>query len=153
MSEHGLAVMVANRLSRFICALVVLGWTTIPARTAQIKCVDYYSTGIAEETAQKFWPSGRRPIIGVSCHEGLLTGRIVKGDYETFVSFFKSNHPFLTDFRLNSPGGSVDEATKIGRFFRKHLMTVWAPIDLTGKDNLFGMYAMGATVLAQVHAH
>lgn len=30
--------------------------------------------------------------------------------------------------RLNSTGGSVDEAIKIGRLFRKYLITAWAPI-------------------------
>jgi hypothetical protein len=63
-----------------------------------------------------------------SCFEGLLAGQIVKGDYDKLVNFYKANHPFLANFRLNSAGGDVDEAIRIGQLFRRYLITAWAPI-------------------------
>jgi len=68
--------------------------------------------------------------MGSSCFEGLLAGQIIKGDYEKLVSFYEANHPFLANFRLNSAGGDVDEAIKIGQLFRKYLITAWAPIGI-----------------------
>jgi hypothetical protein len=55
----------------------------------------------------------------------LLRGEIVKGDYQRVRSFMANYGP--TDFTLVSPGGDVDEALKIGRLFRKHLVLAEAP--------------------------
>ena len=66
----------------------------------------------------------RAPAFG-PCGSALLRGKIVKGDYErvrSFIYFFST-----TKFILASPGGDVDEALKIGRLFRKHLILADAP--------------------------
>jgi len=66
-----------------------------------------------------------RPGIPGFCDVALLRGKVVKGDYErvrSFIYFFST-----TKFILASPGGDVDEALKIGRLFRKHLILADAP--------------------------
>lgn len=70
---------------------------------------------IHEEVAKRFWPSHHRPSAG-TCSVGLLRGAIIKGDYERMVSFFKANHPFLGQFSLISPGGSVEEAIELDAY-------------------------------------
>jgi hypothetical protein len=58
---------------------------------------------------------------GGICVRAMLRGTIVEGDYakaRAMVSKFG-----VTSFELSSPGGDVDEAIKIGRLFRKHLIT------------------------------
>ena len=59
------------------------------------------------------------------CDAALLRGKIVKGDYER-VRFMIIDQ-LATSFILVSPGGDVDEALKIGRLFRKHLIRAEAP--------------------------
>jgi hypothetical protein len=76
-----------------------------------------------EEVAKSLWPSGRRPIHGSNSYVGILTGPIVRGDYEKVLRLYRANHPFLNRFLLVSPGGDVDAALKSGRLFRKYLIT------------------------------
>lgn len=63
---------------------------------------------------------GLRPL----CDSGLLRNKIAKGDYEKVESLISSS---TSTFYLVSPGGDVDEALKIGRLFRKHLISTDAP--------------------------
>jgi hypothetical protein len=60
-----------------------------------------------------------------SCDDALLRDKIVKCDYER-VRIFMANL-LSTRLILVSPGGDVDEALKIGRLFRKHLILADAP--------------------------
>lgn len=57
-----------------------------------------------------------------TCELALLNGEIRVGDYEKVRAFVSANSSTLMNFGLNSPGGSVEEALKIGRFFRKYLL-------------------------------
>jgi hypothetical protein len=103
-----------------------------PASAAEIQCLQYcpkmpVPSVSSDEYARNRWPSGRTPTEA-TCFEALLTGQIVDGDYSKLVTFYRAYHPFLTQFRLNSPGGDVDEAIKIGKLFRKNLIIAWAPI-------------------------
>ena len=137
--------------------MVAFGWMGVPANAAEIRCVSYYSASQLnnpppEWDPHKFWPSGRRPAIDRSCFEGLLVGQIVKGDYLKSVSFYRANHPFLSQFRLNSPGGDADEAINIGRLFRKYLITAWAPIGIPRSPHFYGKYARGKVALARADA-
>jgi hypothetical protein len=86
------------------------------------------TTSQFEEVAKSLWPSGRRPIPGSTCYVGILTGPIVRGDYEKVLRLYRANHPFLNTFLLVSPGGDVDAALKIGRLFRRYLITASAPL-------------------------
>lgn len=88
-------------------AYAMFCWITVPAHAAQILC--------APGSFHQFCPSG------------VLTGPIVKGDYERVVTLLRANHPNLVQFYLISPGGDVDEALKIGRLFRKYLISTMAP--------------------------
>ena len=137
--------------------MVAFGWMGVPANAAEIRCVSYYSASQLnnpppEWDPHKFWPSGRRPAIDRSCFEGLLVGQIVKGDYLKSVSFYRANHPFLSQFRLNSPGGDADEAINIGRLFRKYLITAWAQSGFPRSPHFYGKYARGKVALARADA-
>jgi hypothetical protein len=63
-----------------------------------------------------------------------LRGEIKKGDYEKVSSLFK-NYASCVAFEMNYPGGDVDEAMKIGRLFRKYLVSTMAiPHSLKDKE-------------------
>ena len=67
----------------------------------------------------------------MSCVTAVLRGTIVQGDDGRLVRFYKANHPFLGNFLLISPGGSVDAAINIGRIFRKYLIEAFAPVEVS----------------------
>jgi hypothetical protein len=117
---------------------IFLSWIG-PANAAEVRCDTFHGkyddNNRIREAAQKFWPSGRRPVAGSTCADGFLSGLISKGDYERVVRFYRANHPFLRAFRLNSPGGDVVEAIKIGTLFRKYLLETWAPI----RESVYGV--------------
>jgi hypothetical protein len=92
------------RILAFVLLLIAA-----PCRGAEISCA-YYS-----------------PQHQDRCEAGFLKGEIVKGDYERLSSFYRYNHPFLSRFALQSPGGDVEEAIKIGRLFRKYSLGAIAP--------------------------
>ena len=73
-----------------------------------------------------------------TCSTGLLRGSIEKGDYDKIVKLYRGSHPFLGQFKLISSGGNVDEAIKIGRLFRKYMITAWAPAEINGSFFLPG---------------
>jgi hypothetical protein len=68
-----------------------------------------------------------RPPNSKSCREALFRGEIVKGDYKKVVSLYAINHPHLYRFALQSAGGDLEEAMKIGRLFRRYLISAEAP--------------------------
>lgn len=70
------------------------------------------------------------------CSTGILQGVIEEGDYEKVKYLLHQNYPFLKAFVLISPGGSVDEAIRIGKLFRKYLTTVHTQI--RGGEERFG---------------
>jgi hypothetical protein len=88
------------------------------------------------EQAKDLWPSGRMPVANVSCSSGYLSGKIRPGDYDKVLTLLNANHPFLGVFNLNSPGGAVDDPLKIGRLFRKHLISTFATSDIGGQQTL-----------------
>jgi hypothetical protein len=91
-----------------------------PGRAAEVEC-DLFAVDDG-----KPMPSGARPTAD-TCSVGYLYGRISKGDYQRVLDFYTKNHPFLVSFKLNSPGGDVEEALKIGRLLRKYLIAASAP--------------------------
>jgi hypothetical protein len=62
-----------------------------------------------------------------SCRYLLLKGAILPGDGERFAKILRQSHPFLDMVSLWSPGGSVEDAMKIGRLIRKGLIETQAP--------------------------
>ncbi len=110
-------------------AIVAIGVSICtPIRAAEIGCDDVYkgSAHRNEENDRKLWPGGFRPVAGM-CVAGFIRGTISKGDYEKVRDLYAKNHPLMYTFYLLSPGGDVDEAIKIGRFFRKYLISVTSP--------------------------
>lgn len=125
-------VILRSLFLRYAPVLFILSWIGISAHAAEVSCESKIDgTPIAEEIAKRLWPSGARPLPS-TCMVGLLRGAIANGDYEKIISLMRANHPFLGQFRLISPGGSVDEAIRIGRLFRKYMITAWAPAELNG---------------------
>jgi len=119
-------------IALFIC--MILCWIIVPSHAAEISCVDTYDGRFDNKDARNLWPSGRMPIADVTCFSGLLQGQISKGDYEKVVTFLKAHHPFLGTFGLVSRGGDVDEALKIGRLFRKYLISTQAQFQFPQYD-------------------
>jgi hypothetical protein len=64
---------------------------------------------------------------GLRCSIALLKGKITHGDFQPIYRFLAINNPELGTVYLNSGGGDVDEALKIGRLFRKYLIETTAP--------------------------
>jgi hypothetical protein len=77
-------------------------------------------------------PSGRVPQSD-TCRKVLIKGRIEPGDAAKFAQLVRNSRPFLHEVALWSPGGSVDEAIKIGRLIRKGLMVTSAPSNTSAK--------------------
>lgn len=120
---------------RTICAtgIVLLSLTfsfNAPAASAEVECI-----WAVEKQASKARPSGFRPQVGM-CYEAYLHGTIEKGDYEKVVAFYRPSHKILGRFRLNSNGGDNEEAMKIGKLFRRNLISAIAPqrIPIPGVD-------------------
>ena len=110
-----------------------------PAPAAEISCLEYGDPSKTDRAhaPSKSATSNAAPLFDkdegwepVPCVEGLLRGQIVGGDYENVVRLFRDSHPLLRRFNLISPGGSVEEAIRIGRLFRKYTIEAAAPIRL-----------------------
>jgi hypothetical protein len=111
------------------------------AQAAEVRCAanGRYRLNDSLEQKEQFarrWPSGVRPT-GRTCATGVILGPIENGDYEKVRAFYRLNHPFLEMFDLASPGGNVVEAIKIGRLFRKYLISVEAPVRIPGGGDYF----------------
>ena len=117
------------------------------AIAAEVSCVTTWGGGILDYTGEadlNHFPSGRRPS-GTTCREALLKGEIVSGDFNKVFSVVRANHPFLDRLLLWSPGGSVEEAMKIGRFVRKAMLITQAPTGMgldDGSGDLISTYGM-----------
>ncbi|MFZ1110024.1 MAG: hypothetical protein WAN43_16955 [Rhodomicrobium sp.] len=61
------------------------------------------------------------------CLEGYIKGEIIKGDYLRVKTLLRDNHPFLSAFLLQSPGGDAEEAIRIGHLFRNYYIRSIAP--------------------------
>jgi hypothetical protein len=78
-----------------------------------------------------------------TCPIGLIRGKIEKGNLKkvrefSYIQFYPKR------FYLDSPGGDVDEALEIGRFFKQFLTTTIAPSPnpATGNYELMGRRAV-----------
>jgi len=92
-----------------------------PAVGAEVECISRWT-----DQNLHSWKSEPKPSPG-DCDAAIVRGTIVEGDFEKVVALYRKNHPYLSMFSLISPGGNVDEAMEIGRFFRKYLITAVAP--------------------------
>ena len=87
-----------------------------------MSCLHVWSANTQSADLSKWFPSGRRPILGTSCYPAHLKGKIVVGDADEFARLLREHHPFLTAVGLTSPGGDVAEAMKVGRMIRGYLL-------------------------------
>jgi hypothetical protein len=154
-----------DRMRRLVCAIAFTFFLAAsPAHPAEVSCLDYgdpSQSHAAHSPSKKNTDNAPRSNTepnknifdqfdddweAVPCVEGLLRGPIVGGDYENVVRLFRDSHPLLRKFSLISPGGSVEEAIRIGRLFRKYAITATAPFRLlNGSFEAFGPHA--ATLL------
>ena len=123
-------------LPPFVAVLVAVFCFLLYARCANaaaVSCVTTWGGGILDYTRDSnlrdHFPSGRRPSCA-TCLEALLKGEIVSGDFNKVISLVRANHPFLDRLLLWSPGGSVEEAMKIGRLVRKAMLVTQAPVGM-----------------------
>ncbi len=89
--------------------LGLLATLALPCKGAEISCVEYINND------ERY------------CVAAFLQGEIVKGDYDKFVSFCARSYAYVTALYLQSPGGDVAEAMKIGRLLRKYIIYADAP--------------------------
>src|SRR5437667_432258 len=135
-------------------ACMILCWISVPSRASEISCFnpanasgltepewraagflsdneipawdDLPTMSEAEARDAGFVPEAEAGAAGfVPLCNGLLSGEISKGDYEKVVTFLDGRRPKM--FALNSIGGDVDEALKIGHLFRKFLILTLVP--------------------------
>ena len=64
----------------------------------------------------------RTSDISADTYVVTLIGKIEHGDYDRLVAVIKKTHAFPSGLWINSPGGDVVEATKIGSLARKALL-------------------------------
>ena len=145
----GVAQMLRRTAGLLAC--MILCWISAPVHAAKISCFNPAdASGMTEPEwrAAGFLPNNEMPAgttfrlraggnaaccrcfdarrdLGTCSCNGLLSGDIVKGDYERVATFLDAHRPKM--FALNSNGGDVDEALKIGRLFRKFLVLTLVP--------------------------
>jgi hypothetical protein len=110
-----------------LLAVLLLWMQDLPTIAAEVECelTNSYST-IPDEIARDWWPSGFRPANEM-CSYGYLHGTIEIGDYDKVETFYRTNHRVMFGLAIQSPGGNVAEAIKIGRLLRKYLIRADAP--------------------------
>jgi hypothetical protein len=128
-SEHAsdLWGLQMNKLSLIFVVAATIIFSERASNAADIGCVSTWG-GVADSpgTMAASYPSGRRPTPD-TCESALIKGVITAGDSKKFAALIQRNHPFLGKVLLMSPGGSVDEAMKIGRLVRKAMLSTEAP--------------------------
>jgi hypothetical protein len=93
--------------------------------SADVRCVAQWEAN-NDGASKEMYPSGRSPSAG-QCKAAVVEGTIERGDYEKLLFLIEKSNPFFFQLYLNSPGGDVEEAMKIGRLVRHIMLTVDAP--------------------------
>lgn len=118
-----------------------------PSSAAEISCVSKGSVSEASEGYTKFLKTLQTSPITEWCNGYLINGEIAKGDYEKVRNSLSQSYFIIPSFFLNSPGGDVDEAIKIGRLFRKYLIQTIAPNDYGKGPWLYASNSKGNPLL------
>jgi hypothetical protein len=72
-----------------VLALFSIAMSGSPVRAAEVECdAPYDGHALPEDVAQKLWPSGFRPVVGM-CRFAYFHGIILKGDYEKVRDFYR----------------------------------------------------------------
>ncbi len=111
-------------VARMLAALLL---TLLAPRiaSADVRCVAQWEAN-NDGASKEMYPSGRSPSAG-QCKAAVVEGTIERGDYEKLLFLIEKSNPFFFQLYLNSPGGDVEEAMKIGRLVRHIMLTVDAP--------------------------
>lgn len=94
--------------------------------------------GFPEDDTLYHKPAPNQPLTG-KCIKAALRGRIVTGDFEKVRSLIHESWPRLLILELESNGGSVYEALKVGRLIRKFLVTTYVPRGRCHVEELEGL--------------
>ena len=118
MVETGLRLMFALLRMILTCAFGSLLFV-YSSKAADVECGwrwdESWKKNDELNNFKRWWtPLGVEPKFG-TCLKLNLKGPIEKGDYDKVWTVYKEGHPFLTEIELNSSGGRVDEAIKIGK--------------------------------------
>jgi hypothetical protein len=120
-----------------VAAMLFAAWTLASAHAADVRCDPgrggHFTLSPDDASFGRRWPSGLRPTEK-TCAGGLISGPIEEGDFEKVRTLYRQNHPFLGLFTLNSPGGNVLEAIRIGQLLRKYLIIAFAPVRITDSE-------------------
>jgi hypothetical protein len=102
------------KLSTAVMAFLL---SALSSHSADIKCLDSMMG-----TRQVYRPKDQRPYQTVTqCRNAGLFGKIETGDAE-IVERFLDEQKYLSLVHLESPGGNVVEAIKIGRMIRRRFL-------------------------------
>jgi len=80
---------------------------------------------------------GYKASSSTVCISAALTGLIKRGDADALRDIIVRNTPFIVRLRLDSPGGDVQEALKLGWLARQHYLMTEAPLSLNGNVGFF----------------
>ncbi|EPJ45418.1 MAG: hypothetical protein OFPII_27820 [Osedax symbiont Rs1] len=101
---------------------VLQSWSQLFLPRLLTRCVKIGSAGCLLFSANAFCAqmffSGESPFANLH-----INGEIVKGDYHKMLSLIKQQQDIPQTLLLNSKGGNVMEALKIGTFVRKYLLS------------------------------
>ena len=101
-----------------LAVVVVLTMKPCNSYAASISCSSSVTKDYTSQEASQYWPSHGAPKKG-TCSSIYISGEIVAGDYNRLLKLLDKNHPYISGISLNSKGGSVSEAIKIGYLVRK----------------------------------
>lgn len=118
---------------------------TSTSLAADVRCEGYYDAySPADAAAYRAKFGAAVPVpSATTCRSGLLSGPIVVGDLERVRAVVRQSAPFVLIFYLNSAGGSVDEALRIGRFLRQNFIETRVPTSIELPDGRHSLMSAG----------
>lgn len=116
-------------IMKLLSFFILLAITTIPNRfsyAAKIECTKYIQTDLSSEMKAELEIEAEFNPLGL-CSSFYINGKIVEGDYQRISNYIKPSSRIFPYVYINSAGGNVYEAFKIGGFFRRYLIRISAP--------------------------
>lgn len=129
--------MFMNVFGWLFIGLFWLAWPT-EASAADIKCLLEHYWPRTPNLDSRLERAGSSPVykgtFGPTCGSAILTGPIepargsYEGDAKLVEAFVVAHFPLLRDLVLNSPGGDLDEAMRIGEIVRRNYINTIVPL-------------------------
>ncbi len=133
-SVKRLAIFVAAATFFFVVSALS---TQAIASVTCLEAVSLSQTPWFSEIKSRLTVQGYEASSPTVCISAALTGLIKRGDADDLRDMIARNTPFIRRLRLDSPGGDVQEALKLGWLVRHHYLTVEAPLSLYGNVGFF----------------